>query len=567
MSRKSGLLSLLAAAAVLFAAPACSDDEEDVGSSLTPTVSPTEISFGKDGGTSTLYVVSSDTPSVTSSASWCGVEYVSATSNGTYRYSVTASANSESSARTATITVSATGLSTTVSVTQEANDALTVSPTSVTLSSSASEDFDITVTANGTVTVTVNASWITEGAVSGSTYTFNASANYLEARTGTIDFTVGDMTATVTVSQPSGVSSNMTSDAKTIASKIYAGVNIGNTMEATGSEIAWGNPQVNRTYIEGLKSMGFNAVRIPCAWSSHLVDESTYEIDPDWLDRVAEVVGYVVDNDMYAIVNIHWDGGWLEDNILQGYSSTIDAQQEALWTQIATKLNGYDEHLLFAGMNEPGMNETSGSTSIAAEAVQTIMAYQQTFVDAVRATGGNNATRCLVVQGPSTDIDFTSAGDYSVPTDTATDRLMVEVHYYAPYQFCLMEEDASWGNVFWYWGSQNYVDGSDHNATWGEEDYVVAEFEKMKTNFVDKGYPVVLGEYCATKRTISENQQKHNDSRSYWNEVVTREAKNHGMVPFYWETGTDINRNTGAVREDYAIEGLMTGAAAGTYPF
>ncbi|MCD8207882.1 MAG: glycoside hydrolase family 5 protein, partial [Bacteroidales bacterium] len=136
-----------------------------------------------------------------------------------------------------------------------------------------------------------------------------------------------------------------------------------------------------------------------------------------------------------------------------------------------------------------------------------------------------------------------------------------------PYQFTLMEGDASWGNEFWYWGSSNYVSGSSHNATWGEVDYILEQFGKMKTGFVDKGYPVIIGEYCAIKRTNVDNQEKHNSSRADYNEAVTRYAKEYGCAPFYWETGTDINRTTGAVKEDYAIEGIMKGASEGKYPF
>ena len=114
---------------------------------------------------------------------------------------------------------------------------------------------------------------------------------------------------------------------------------------------------MSEAYIKGLKALGFNAVRIPCAWDYYIVNPSTYEIDAAWLDRVSEVVGYCVANDMYAIVNIHWDGGWLEESITHGYSSEVDAKQKAIWTQIANKLNAYDEHLLFAGCNEPGQQD------------------------------------------------------------------------------------------------------------------------------------------------------------------------------------------------------------------
>lgn len=351
--------------------------------------------------------------------------------------------------------------------------------------------------------------------------------------------------------------------AVTIASRIHAGINIGNTMEVPGGETGWGNPAVSKTYIDGLKAMGFNAVRIPCAWDSHIIDTSTHRIDPAWLDRVSQVVGYCLDNDMYAIVNIHWDGGWLEESVTQGYSSEVDDKQRALWTQIATRLNGYDDRLLFAGCNEPGQQ---AQDKVDAAAVQAITAYEQTFIDAVRATGGNNATRCLIVQGPYTNIDRTVEG-YTLPQDRAEGCLMVEVHYYDPYQFCLMEEDADWGKVFWYWGAENHVSGSPRNATFGEEDTVKAQFLKMKTRYADRGIPVILGEYSATRRTVAGNQAKHDRSRGYWNEVVTREAKNHGLVPFHWETGSEVDRTTGAVIDSYVIDGIMKGAAAGSYPF
>lgn len=357
----------------------------------------------------------------------------------------------------------------------------------------------------------------------------------------------------------------MKSDAQTLASKMYAGINIGNTLEVPKGQDWGNNATVSEAYIKGLKTLGFNAVRIPCAWSSHA--DASNKIDADWLDKVADAVNLCLINDMYAIVNIHWDGGWLEDNILSGYSEAINTKQHTLWTQIATKFKDYDEHLLFAGCNEPGMNETTSSDALMTVAAkQTIMKYEQTFVDAVRATGGNNATRCLIVQIPATRI---SAGlsDYSMPTDAVSGRLMVEAHFYDPYQFCLMEEDASWGKVFWYWGAPNYVNGSEHNATSSEETYVQEQFQKLKEKFVDAGYPVIIGEYSAMKRTVSENQEKHNASRAYWNEVVTREAKNHGIVPFYWETSGDINRVTGEAKEKYAIDGIMKGAAAGNYPY
>lgn len=559
-----------------FLVAACSNDDEQVEPTvkIPDTVLSSGMTFAKAGGTQTLSVLSNVPLEVTSDKEWCAVTHKGTTAKGTYTYQVAMEANPDTDSRTAAISVVANGeVVGTVTVTQTAADGLLIEdalPITVT-----GEGGNITVhlKANGNYVIDIKDAWIKQSvqsrAMTDKTETFAISANYGEERTGTISFTLGTVTEEVTVKQAAGSLPDigMESDAKTLASKMYAGINIGNTLEVPNGQNWGNNATVSEAYIKGLKTLGFNAVRIPCAWSSH-ADATTYEIDAEWLNKVADAVNLCLINDMYAIVNIHWDGGWLEDNIISGYSEAINTKQKTLWTQIATKFKDYDEHLLFAGCNEPGMNETSSNDALmTVTAKQTIMKYEQTFVDAVRATGGNNATRCLIVQIPATRI---SAGlsDFSMPTDVVSGRLMVEAHFYDPYQFCLMEEDANWGKVFWYWGTANHVNGSEHNATSGsEENYVQEQFQKMKETFVDAGYPVIIGEYSAMKRTVSENQEKHNASRAYWNEVVTREAKSHGIVPFYWETNGDINRSTGEAKEKYAIDGIMKGAAAGNYPY
>lgn len=203
-----------------------------------------------------------------------------------------------------------------------------------------------------------------------------------------------------------------------------------------------------------------------------------------------------------------------------------------------------------------------------------LIRYEQVFIDAVRLTGGNNATRCLVVQGPSTNIDKT-VQSYSVPTDEVRDRLIVEVHYYDPYNFCLMTEDASWGKVAWYWGEKNHKEGSAHNATWGEEDYTRSQFQKMQDSFLSKGLPVIIGEFSAQRQTAESRYDKseefdtelHNASRKAYNQVVAYETRRHGCIPFYWETGADINRTDGTAKNSYAIEGLIEGVKAATFPY
>ncbi|MCD8207883.1 MAG: cellulase family glycosylhydrolase, partial [Bacteroidales bacterium] len=339
MKRLLKIFAVLAVAAFAFA---CSDDEDST--SVTDVTIPSQyltegFTFSATGGTATMNLVSKGVLDVTSNQSWCSVTFISSTSNGTCSYEITVSENSSTDVRTAEITVSADGkVAGTVKVTQEGADGLLVAQTRYELSAEA-QTFTVTVTANGTPEITCNNSWITQEsgtkAMESADYVFSVTTNYGSERTGGITFTLGSQTETVTVVQAEGSGGSMASDAKTLISKIYAGVNIGNTMEVPGGETGWGNPRVNKTYVDGLSTMGFNAVRIPCAWDSYIINDATYEIDPTWMERVSEVVGYCLDNDMYVIVNIHWDGGWLEDNIKQGYNESINAKQKALWTQIA----------------------------------------------------------------------------------------------------------------------------------------------------------------------------------------------------------------------------------------
>lgn len=448
----------------------------------------------------------------------------------------------------------------------------------------AGQDWSIDVTATVRPTVSADASWIIVSepiAAENNTYKLNftiepntdADGNVQAPRSGVISISAFNSARFIAVNQEGVVADYeinygdlpMQSSAAEIAKKMGVAVNIGNTLEATGGETAWNNPMISQTYLAGVKAMGFDAVRIPCNWYNHYMtvkdvmgnDSLTTTIDPAWMARVKEVVSMCIDNDLYVVLNDHWDTGWIENTFDQGYHSSLAEQLADMWTQIATEFNPFDEHLLFAGLNEPGM-----SGQITAPALEALTKYEQAFIDAVRATGGNNATRTLVVQGPQTNIDATVADSYVLPVDAVADRLMVEIHFYDPYQFALMEDDADWGKTWWYYGSDNHVAGSIHNnGTYMNEAEIEGQFAKMKAKFVDNGYPVILGEYAPMIRTVDKyadlDVAKHEASRAYWNEVVTRAALHNECVPCYWETGGDINRTTGTAINTYAIDGIM----------
>jgi aryl-phospho-beta-D-glucosidase BglC (GH1 family) len=260
---------------------------------------------------------------------------------------------------------------------------------------------------------------------------------------------------------------------------------------------------------------------------------------------------------MYFLLNIHWDEGWLENNCTTVKKESVNAKQKALWEQIATAMRDFDEHLMFAGANEPNADN--------AEKMATLASYHQTFVNAVRSTGGRNSYRVLVVQGPSTDIDKTSDLMTALPQDQVAARMMVEVHFYSPYQLCLMDGDADWGKMFYYWGAGHHsAIEPNHNATWGEESDVNAAFGKMKTKFADKGIPVLLGEYGAYRRNNSKHVPldltTHNDAVDYWLTYITKQAKANGMLPFFWDTGGALDRQNYSVKDQRTIVALNTGA-------
>lgn len=349
--------------------------------------------------------------------------------------------------------------------------------------------------------------------------------------------------------------------AQQVAGQLKVGWNLGNTLEAICGENAWGNPTTTQALINTVKAAGFNTVRIPCAWDCHTTNGV---IDPAWLARVKAVVDYCISNNMYAMINIHWDGGWLENNCTTSAQAAVNAKQQNYWTQIANYFKNYNEHLLFASANEPSVSDATG--------MSVLLSYHQTFVNAVRATGGNNSSRTLIIQGPGTNIDNTNTLMNTLPTDQIANRLMVEVHYYTPWQFCGLAEDASWGSMFYYWGNGHHsTSDASRNSTWGEESEVERSLGLMKTKFVDQGIPVIIGEFGAIKRSNPSDLSTHLAAREYFNRYVVGSAIAKGMIPVYWDNGASdfgiFNRSAATISDQGVVNAIMqaAGGSATTY--
>ena len=333
------------------------------------------------------------------------------------------------------------------------------------------------------------------------------------------------------------------------------GWNLGDTLEAT-----WGVPTFTAAPFYTAANAGFNAVRIPCAWDFNATTNisggvTNYPINPTFMAKVKQTVDYAIAAGMYVVINDHWDDGWLENNIGTTVDPIINAKMKAYWTQIATNFAGYDNHLLFAGANEPNVNNT-------AEEV-TLMYYYQTFVNAVRAAGGNNTNRWLVIQSVS-DPTWLNA----LPTDTVSNRIMVEYHCYSPAQFAILSSDASWGIVQYFWGpAYHYAADPDRNCVAPEEGSIDSGFQQLADLYISKGIPVMIGEFgAASKPSLAATNATESAwniaSEYYWGKYVAESARVHGLSPFYWSTpGSLFDWTTGAVTDSQAISVLTGGAA------
>jgi endoglucanase len=338
-----------------------------------------------------------------------------------------------------------------------------------------------------------------------------------------------------------------------VARQIGTGWNIGNSLEATGGETAWGNPLITQQLIDGVKAAGFNAVRIPCAWDGH-ANQTTLQIDPAWLARVKQVVDYAIGNGMYVVLNEHWDGGWLEEHPVFSSQMAVNTKQQAYWTQIANFFKSYNERLLFAGTNE--VHADFGTPT--SEHITVQQSYNQTFVNAVRATGGNNASRTLVVQTYNTNM-WHGLNFFTPPTDSASNRLIVETHYYDPYDFTLNPNGSCL-----FWGAPFPVQSA---CTWAYESYVTDLFSQVRAKWVDHGIPVIIGEYgVGTRPNLSL------DARRYWLEFINKTAADNGIKTFYWDNGVlpaqnngfaAVSRQTGAIADQGALDAIMRGAGIG----
>ncbi len=316
-------------------------------------------------------------------------------------------------------------------------------------------------------------------------------------------------------------------DAWTAVGLMTPGINIGNTFDCTsGWETGWGQPPVTKEFIQSLARLGFKSVRLPVAWDTY-ADKG--RITEKQFKRIDEVVNWILETGMFCVVNIHWDGGWIDSDNKEKFPDTFhtfskEAEKKfrSYWDQIARHYAGKNEKLLFEGLNEQTEFENEGSME---KAYATLTRVNQLFIDTVRKTGGNNARRLLIVTGYATDFGKTSQKEYKLPIDSIPGRLFVSVHYYTPWAFVGLSEDQSWGKMQSTWGSEE--DMKQLNDLF---DGMEALSKRTKT-------PVYLGEFsmCSKKeRALS----------LLWTTSVFHAALKRKMVPVLWDIGGMVSRQS-----------------------
>lgn len=357
-------------------------------------------------------------------------------------------------------------------------------------------------------------------------------------------------------SQTAGKMRNITS--QQLVEDMTFGWNLGNTLDVCQAdrdgdgkinehveagekvdETLWGNPKATKELFTSLKKNGVNAVRIPVTWRDHM--DSNGNIDREWMDRVQQVVDYAYSQGMYVIINVHHDGGgdpkfgaWIIEESQKDYNTFLKKYKN-VWKQIAERFKNYSDYLIFESMNEVGFDTLYNKNK--ADAYNLINKINQDFVDIIRATGGNNAKRHLLIAGYYTDIERTCDSLYKMPDDKAG-RCILSVHYYTQWDFCTCDRKHTWGT----------------NSEVRQMETLIG---KMKKNFVDKGIPVIIGEYAASGSDLS--------SCIFFIEKLNKLCSDYGIATFIWDSGRQVNRKTYKWRTPQYLEALKRATSGKDY--
>lgn len=314
------------------------------------------------------------------------------------------------------------------------------------------------------------------------------------------------------------------------AEEMGVGINLGNTFEAFSAddrnrcafsskvgegrvidyETCWGAIETTQEMIDGMRDSGFNTVRIPVYWGNGMSDDGTFTVNKSLMKRVEQVVKWVLQDGMYCVINMHH---YDERLVLSLEREEATEAARTVWTQVAQHFKDYGDHLIFEGYNEYLGFVKDGTEASDAEKFDYCNEMNQAFVEAVRATGGNNSERILIASGYNTNVDKTTNLGFVMPGDTAENKLMVSVHY--------IDNNMNWSKQI----------GSEAWHT-----YTVTECEALKKRFTDNGIPVFVGEISAAYGESMVKEPQYGNEHECIREMVRLIREEYGFVPVFWDT-------------------------------
>ena len=546
---------LLSALPVLFVACGGKTPEPDP---VRLAASPAELEFEPEGGTQTLTITSGIQPAVSSLGDWVTIT-PGAPSGNNYPFSVKASAYNGTLDHSTSIRVIGDKQSLMITVLQRHPEVeLTVSKSTLSFDRSGGEE-TFTVTSSTQPQVTSDASWlvIETGRIDKDHHSIvkvqAGASRKTEAGAGTLTVSCGGKSVSVGVTQEAFVAPAVAATTPVTSQMVFdamgPGWNMGNHMDAINNgvsgETVWGNPKCTQATMDGIRAAGFKAVRICTTWEGHIGPAPAYRIEDKWLDRVAEIVGYAERAGLVAIVNTHHDETYWQDisKCINNAANHEKVKDEvfALWTQIAERFKDKGEWLVFESFNEiqdGGWGWSEAFRKNPGAQYKILNEWNQTFVDAVRATGGENATRWLGIPGYACNPGFTIAG-LVLPTDyTSANRLMVAVHDYDPYDYTLKDP------LIRQWG---HTAAADKRLSGDNEKAVVDVFDNLKAAYLDQGIPVYLGEMGCSRHAAEDLPYQR-----YYMEYFCKAAADHLLPMYLWDNGA---KGTGSERHAYIDHG------------
>lgn len=302
-----------------------------------------------------------------------------------------------------------------------------------------------------------------------------------------------------------------------LVAEMKTGWNLGNTLDANDGETSWGNPVTTHEMIDAVKAAGFNLIRIPTTWEKHFIEGDDYKIDEEWMKRVKEIVNYAFDNEMYVILNCHHETEWIKPTMAE--VDSVLPKFKAMWAQIAENFKEYGDHLLFEGLNEPrivgGENEWGGGT---ADNRQALNVLNKAFVETVRATGGNNSTRGLLITTVAAAVTESALKDLEIPDDK---NIIVSLHAYTPYDFTY----KGGKDIFYY-----------DESVGSSIDWV---FNLIDSYFKEKNIPVIITEYGSVNKIESFDvvpNPRYAENVKWVTRYLER-AKQSGIPCVWWDNG------------------------------